>query len=36
MAVLQKPFSLHDLAGALRQLLGAWKTEEGAVRAGVA
>ena len=36
MAVLQKPFSLHELDGALRQLLGVWKTEEGAVRAGVA
>ena len=35
MAVLQKPFSLHELDNALRQLLGAWKTEEGTVRAGV-
>jgi len=36
MAVLQKPFSLHELDGALRQLLGAQQTEEGAVRAGIA
>ena len=36
MAVLQKPFSLHELDGALRQLLGAWQTEEGTVRTGVA
>ena len=36
MAVLQKPFSLHELDGALRQLLGVWQTEEGTVRTGVA
>jgi len=32
MAVLHKPFSLHELDRALRQLLGARQTEEGAVR----
>jgi two-component system cell cycle sensor histidine kinase/response regulator CckA len=36
MAVLQKPFSLHELDSALRQLWGMRQTEEGAVRAGVA
>jgi len=36
MAVLQKPFSLHDLDGALQQLLGARQTEEGTVRTDVA
>jgi DNA-binding NtrC family response regulator len=36
MAVLQKPFSLHELDGALRQLWGARQTAEGAVYAGVA
>jgi DNA-binding NtrC family response regulator len=36
MAVLQKPFSLHELDSALRQLWGTRQTEEGAVRAGVA
>jgi DNA-binding NtrC family response regulator len=36
MAVLPKPFSLHELDGALRQLLGARQTEENAVCASVA
>jgi hypothetical protein len=36
MAVLHKPFSLHELDSALRQLWGMRQTEEGAVRAGVA
>ena len=35
MAVLQKPFSLHELDSALQQLLGARQTEEGAVRPSV-
>jgi DNA-binding NtrC family response regulator len=35
MAVLQKPFSLHELDSALRQLLGARQTEEGAICDGV-
>jgi DNA-binding NtrC family response regulator len=35
MAVLQKPFSLHELDSALQQLLGVRQTEEGAVRASV-
>ena len=36
MAVLQKPFSLHELDSALRQLWRTRTTEEDAVRAGVA
>ena len=36
LAVLQKPFSLHELDSALRRLLGASQTEAGAVRAGIA
>jgi two-component system cell cycle sensor histidine kinase/response regulator CckA len=36
MAVLQKPFSLHELDSALRHLLGARQTEESTVHAGVA
>jgi len=36
MAVLQKPFSLHELESALRHLLGARQTEEGAGGADVA
>jgi DNA-binding NtrC family response regulator len=36
MAVLQKPFSLHELDSALRHLMGAGQTKEDTVRAGVA
>ena len=36
LAVLQKPFSLHELDSALRHLLGARQTEESTVHAGVA
>jgi DNA-binding NtrC family response regulator len=36
MAVLQKPFSLHELDSALRHLLGPRQTEESTVHAGVA
>jgi two-component system, cell cycle sensor histidine kinase and response regulator CckA len=36
MAVLQKPFSLHELDSAVRHLLGARQTEESTVHAGVA
>jgi DNA-binding NtrC family response regulator len=36
MAVLQKPFSLHELDSALRHLLGARQTEESTVHAGLA
>jgi DNA-binding NtrC family response regulator len=35
MAVLHKPFSLHELDSALQQLLGARQTEERAVRPSV-
>jgi DNA-binding NtrC family response regulator len=35
LAVLQKPFSLHELDSALRQLLEARQPAAGAVRAGI-